>query len=321
MRQLASVAAVAEHRSFSAAARALNTVQSNVSTHVSRLERELCATLIDRQGNQLTDAGKVAVAAFRRAQAELDTAAADIAALTGEVFGTVRLGVIGTVGRWLVPVLLASLAESHPRVHTVVVDATTTSLIPQLLEGRLDLAVVNLPVHDPDVAIEPLMAEDHVVVAPADHPLAQAEQVTLQELSEHALLLEPPGTGFRDALDADAARAGQRLQAQAEVDGMRLVASIAFQGRMPAVLPASAVPDEGSAQDDGDNAGPSSPPGSGAERPWRRVALVGTTPRRVGLAIRKRGRPSPAALAVLDATLAAVADEVPKHAGVRLGTG
>ena len=79
--------------SFSAAARALHTVQSNVSTHVARLERELGVTLVDRAGGVLTEEGEAVVRRARRIQAELDALGADVAALRDEVTGTVRLGV------------------------------------------------------------------------------------------------------------------------------------------------------------------------------------------------------------------------------------
>lgn len=313
LRQLAAVAAVGERRSFSAAARQLNTVQSNVSTHVIRLERELGTTLIDRTDTSLTEAGRMAVAGYRRAQAELDAIVTDITALRGEVSGSVRLGVIGTVGRWFIPVFLRSLAASYPRVHTVVVDATTTSLIPQLLDGRLDLAVVNLPLRDAELHVQPLFEEDHVVVAPAEHPLTEHPRTTLTELSAYPLLLEPPGTGFRDALDADAAAVGHHLTAVAEVDGLMLVASIAFEGASIAVLPASAVPDSPTAGVDEGAAAAE----RGAAR-WRRVEVDGFTPRRVGLARRRRAPASAAAVAVREIVLEVLTAVGPRHPGLRL---
>jgi LysR family hydrogen peroxide-inducible transcriptional activator len=241
LRQLAALAAVADHRSFSGAARALHTVQSNVSTHVARLEREVGAPLVNRQTGQLTDAGEIVVSRARRILAELNALTADVASSLGEVAGTVRFGVIGTTGRWLVPLLLEALGARHPDVRLVTVDATTTSLVPQLASGTLDLAVVNLPVVDPDVETEALFDEDHVVLAPATHPLAAHDRLSLQELAGIPLLLEPSGTGFRDDLDLDADRAGVELLAQAEVDGMRLLASFAYQGIGAAILPASAT--------------------------------------------------------------------------------
>lgn len=299
LRQLAALTAVADHHSFSAAARALHTVQSNVSTHIANLEREVGTTLVDRSSGHLTDAGEIVVARTRRIQAELEALTSDVASSLGEISGPVRLGVIGTTGRWLVPLLLAELDRQHPKVRLVVVDATTTSLIPQLTAGTLDLAIVNLPVTDPDVDLEVLFEEEHVILLRDDHPLAGRDQATLTDLDDVPLLLEPPGTGFRDDLDADADRLGVTLTPQAEVDGMRLLASLAYQGFGAAVLPASAVVEWS--------------PGS-----WTTVPLTGTTPRTVGLATPRRGRLSAPTRATVDVLRTVIADDVPQRPGLRL---
>jgi LysR family hydrogen peroxide-inducible transcriptional activator len=301
LRQLAALTAVADHHSFSAAARALHTVQSNISTHVARLERELGATLVERSTGRLTEAGEIVVSRARRVQAELDALSADVSSSLGEVSGQVRLGVIGTTGRWLVPALLTRMAHALPRVRLVTIDATTTSLIPQLASGGLDVAVVNLPVLDPDTDLEPLFEEEHVVLAPIGHPLAAYDHLSLGDLADVPLLLEPPGTGFRDDLEADASRAGVTLVAQAEVDGMRLLASLAHQGFGAAILPASAMVDW--------------TPGDG-----HRIPLEGTTPRAVGLALPRRGRLSSPARAVVDLIRDVVVSEVPDQPGLRLAT-
>src|SRR5690349_8034333 len=204
LRQLSALTAVADHSSFSAAARALHTVQSNVSAHIANLERELGTPLVDRATGQLTEAGELVVVRSRRVQAELEALSADVASSLGEISGQVRLGVIGTTGRWLVPMLLSELAASHPKVRLVVVDATTTSLIPQLAAGSLDLAVVNLPAENPDVDTEILFEEEHVLLLTESHPLSGRTSIALADLDGVPLLLEPPGTGFRDDLDADA---------------------------------------------------------------------------------------------------------------------
>src|ERR671910_621875 len=166
LRQLAAIAAVAEAGSFSAAARHLHTVQSNVSTHIARLERELGTTLVDRTTGSLTDEGEVVVDRARRVQHELESLRADVDSMLHDVSGEVRLGCIGTVSRWLVPNLLRLMASRHPLVRVVVVDATTTSLVPQVVNKSLDLAVVNLPLADAELATEPLFDEDRVLVAP-----------------------------------------------------------------------------------------------------------------------------------------------------------
>lgn len=290
LRQLTALMAVAEAGSFSAAARALHTVQSNVSTHIARLERELGVTLVDRSGGGLTEEGLAVVSRARHIQAELDALTADVAALRDEVSGTVRLGCIGTSARWLVPLVLEELTREHPKVHAIVVDATTTSLVPRLLADELDLAVVNLPVTNPEVVAEHLFDEDRILIAPEGHPWAALDRVSLVDLAGHELLLEPKGTAFRDELDREAAAAGIELKAKAEVDGLRLIATLAFQGFGAAIVPATAAP-------------------AWLEGSWRRVPVDGLARRSVGLARRQRGLLSAPARALHDAVTAVVMAE------------
>lgn len=297
LKQLNSLLAVAEHGSFSAAARAIHTVQSNVSTHIARLEKELGVSLVDRSSGGLTEEGEAAVGRARRVVAEIDALASDVAALRDEVLGHVRLGMIGSVGRWLVPDVLDTMGARHPGVGLVVVDATTTSLLPQLLDGSLDLAVVNLPVPDPQLGAEPLFSEERILVVPDGHPLADRTEVTLADIAPHGLVLEPRGTAFRDELDQTAAGLGFELIPQAEVDGMTLVASLAFRGHGPAILPTTATLLE--------------PPGA-----WSRVHITDLGGRSVGLARRRAGRLAAPARAVRDVLRELVEREGPRHDGV-----
>jgi len=268
LRQLNALVAVSEHRSFSAAARALHTVQSNVSTHVARLERELDAVLVDRRTGELTSEGEVVVLRALRIKAELQAIPADVSALRDDIRGTVRFGIIGTTGRWLVPALLTALKESYPGVHLVVVDATTTGLLPQLQSGQLTMAVLNLPLSEPELTSEPLFDEERVLIVPVDHPLAKHERVSLSELAKHEVVLPPEGTQFRNEVDKAAAEIGIVVRPAAELDGMRLLASLAFQGYAPALVPATAAP-------------------FGTGDGWTVVNVDGMTPRSVGLAYRR----------------------------------
>src|SRR5438874_4463124 len=244
LRQLNALVAVSESGSFSAAADVLHTVQSNVSTHVARLERELGAQLIDRNGCQLTEEGQAVVDRARRIVGELEAIRTDVAAIRHEVVGTVRLGLIGTTARWLVPLLLGRMAERHPKVHLIVVDATSTSLEPQLASGTLDLAVVNLPIPPTatDLTAGPLFDEDLVLVVDPDHPLAKKKRVTMADLDGMALLLPAPGTAFRMEIDDASKAAAVTIVPRAELDGVRLMASLTFEGHGPAILPATALP-------------------------------------------------------------------------------
>jgi LysR family hydrogen peroxide-inducible transcriptional activator len=300
LRQLSALVAVADEGSFSAAATALHTVQSNVSTHIARLERELGSVLVDRSAGRLTEEGEAVANRARRIKTELEALVADVAALHDEVSGTVRLGVIGTTARWLVPRVLEKVGERHPNVQLFVVGGDSTSLEPQLALGQIDLAVVNLPIPAPDLMAEPLFDEDLVLVVPVDHPLATKEAVRLKDLDGLELLMAAPNTVSRQVLDAASAEAGVTLIPKAQFDGLRLMASLAFEGLGPAILPATAIPQW-------------LPQGG-----WRPIAVDGLPRRTVGLAQRRRGLPGAPARALIEILRDVVAEGAESQPGLYL---
>jgi LysR family hydrogen peroxide-inducible transcriptional activator len=298
LKHLQALVAVADCGTFSGAAELLGTVQSNVSSHVARLERELDVVLVDRSAGRLTDEGEIVVERARRVIAELDALVTDVGSLGREVVGTVRVGMIGTTARWLVPLLLARLADDYPQITVHVSDGTSTTLEPQLVTHGLDLAVVSLPVPDDELSASPLFEEDLMLVVPVDHPLAhefpddagvlgedsdrRQRVVPLELLGNVALLLPSPGTALRDEIDSVLEPAGVVLHPLMELDGLRLIASLTFDGYGPAILPASAVP--------------------GHLRPrFRLLGIEGMPRRTVGVAVRRRGRPSAPVRAVAGA--------------------
>jgi|TARA_B100001079_G_C16391549_1_gene507087 LysR family hydrogen peroxide-inducible transcriptional activator len=299
LRQLNHLIAVAEHQSFSAAARALHTVQSNVSTHVAKLEKELGAALIDRHTMQPTAEGRAVLERARRIRTELQAINDDIVSMRHEVAGEVRIGCIGTTGRWMASPLLGRLAERHPALRPVLVDATTTSLTPRVLDGDLDMAIVNTPVVEAGLESEPLFDEERIIVAPADHPLADRGTIDVADLAEHPVMLTPRGTTFRDAIDQELAAAGVRLTAAAEVDGLRLLASLAYQGYAPALLPASAV----SGYPDGN---------------WSLVHVEGLARRSVGLVRNRRTTPSMPIRAAREVVLDVIREIAPRQPGIHV---
>lgn len=283
LRHLQALVAVAEHRSFSAAADALGTVQSNVSAHVARLERELGATLVERSGGRLTAEGQLVLDRAYRVFAEVEALVADVGALRQELAGTVRAGVIGTIARWLVPHLLLDLSARHPMLHLVVSEGSTLALEPALTSGRLDLAILSAPVPGRELSFEPLLEEDVVLVVPADaDPFGDREYVGIDDLCHVELLLPAAGTPFRAEIDAALAGRDVTLRPRAELDGIRLMASLAFEGYGPAVLPSSAVPGH-------------------VRGNFRSLPIIDMPPRVVGLAERSRGLPSAPARAVVEA--------------------
>ena len=297
LRQLSMLIAVSEHRSFTGAARALHTVQSNVSTHIRRLETELGVTLFERPSARLTPEGEVVLERARRVQIELDAIANDVASLAREISGRVRIGMIGTTGRFTAPALIDKMRHQHPAVQTVIVESTTSGLLAELSNGTIDLAVVNLPLDDPDLQTEPLFAEELVLVTPPQHPLAGRSHALFSELADHELLLGPQGSAIRDDLDALAAELGLKLKVTAEIDGVRLLASLAFQGHGAAVIPASAIP-------------------TWVTGDWSVVEIAERPKRLVGLTRRKRSQPSAPAEALHDVLLEVLADEIDERPGL-----
>jgi LysR family hydrogen peroxide-inducible transcriptional activator len=199
---------------------------------------------------------------------------------------------IGTTARWLAPQLMELTADRHPNLALMIAEGITTGLESQLADGQLDLAVLNFPVHGKDLLSKLLFEEDLVLVVPADHPLAALDrQLVLDDLAELKLILPLPGTALRDELDAALKPSGIELSASAQIDGLRLIATLTFEGYGPAILPATAIP-------------------TYLRTRFRALTVQGLPRRRVGVAQRSRGLPTAPTLALLELlqTIVATAD-------------
>jgi DNA-binding transcriptional LysR family regulator len=301
VRQLSAIVAIADHGTFSAAARALFTVQSNVSGHVSRLERELGVTLVDRSQGGLTDDGFRVVERARRVLNEIEDITSDVSSRHDQVSGQTRIGIIGTTARWLTPSLLNRLAIEHPNVRAIIREGASSSLVPNVMAGELNAAVIHLPIDEPELVVEPLFAEDLFLLVSDTHRFADSGTISIRELDDEPLLLPPTGSALRKLLDRAAAGNNISLRPQAEIDGVRLLASLAFDGFGAAILPATAVP-------------------TWLTGPFRRV-IVPELPRRVVASIRRR-RPSPSAPThgTLDVLRAVIDEQGEQQPGVHPGT-
>lgn len=300
LRQLTTLVAIADHGSFSAAARALYTVQSNVSGHIARLEKELGVILVDRHRGGLTDEGRAVVERARRVLHEIDDIAADMASRGDEVSGDSRMGSIGTTARWLLPMLLTQVERNHPGVHITVHEGNTTALVPRVAAGHLDAAVVHLPIDDTDVTVEPLFAEDLLLLAHTRHPVAAHDMIRLPALAQIPLLLPPAGTALRRIIDRAAAAVDTELQAQAEIDGVRLLTSLAFEGYGAAIVPATAIP-------------------RWLKGDFKRITVPELPRRVVGWAQRKRPAPGAPTRAVAEELRDVIARQGAKQPGVHVG--
>lgn len=297
LRQLSTFLAVVDHGGFTAASKSLHTVQSNVSAHVARLERELGTTLINRASGLPTPEGEVVAERTRRILGEIDALRHDVHSVRSAVSGTARIGLIGTTARWLVPPLIDTMARVHPLVRVEVHDATTATLRVQLRSGAIDLAVLSTPIDDPEIVSTPLFVEDRVLATPRSHSLAALGSITLADLDGIPLIVEPANHPFRRQLDQLFAERGWTLAVKAEIDGTRLMASLAFEGYGPTILPASAV----------------------SNRPdldWFTAVIEGVPGRAVGLASRRHGLLSAATRALRDVVRQVVAEQANNQPGV-----
>lgn len=300
VRQISALIAIADHGSFSAAARALITTQSNVSAHIARLEAELRVILIDRSTGRLTEEGALVVERGRRIVRELDEIQADISALDDVVSGDTRIGVIGTTGRWLMPQFLVRLAEQYPAVRVTVSEGSTSGLVPNLVAGKLDACIVHLPVDDPELHVETLFAEDLVLLVPAKHPWHDAGSLPIAALADHPVLVPPGSSTLRRIVNRAAEANGTVITPLAEIDGVRLMASLAFEGFGPAIVPATAIP-------------------RWLRGNFSRVAVPELPRRVVGWVQRRRPRPGPPTRSAFELARELVGQQGPRQPGVRVG--
>ncbi len=247
LRHLDTLLAIAEEGSFTAAADALSTVQSNVSQQVRQLEAELGAQLLTRtrHGAIPTECGDRVLDRARRVRRELEALRADLSMLQGLEAGDASFGIVGTASRWVVPRLVAMLRGRAPGIRLRVNEGASERLVSEVLSGELAQAVVTEPVQERRLAIETLLDEALVGVVPEDVPLPDGP-VPLEALLALGLgfVLPPAGNPLRTEVDHAAAARDLHLPVVVEVEGIRLVSDLVAAGAGCSVLPETAVPTE-----------------------------------------------------------------------------
>jgi DNA-binding transcriptional LysR family regulator len=197
LRHLAALQAVAEEGSFGRAADRLGYTQSAVSQQVAALERIVGQRLVERPGGprpvSLTEAGDLLLRHAAGIVARLQAAQADLAAFAEGSAGTLRVGTYQSVGARVLPGLLREFRESWPKVAIQLTESADDGHLLDLVErGELDLCFVMLPVGEGPFETLELMRDPHVLVLPADSPLARRRRhPTLREVAGLPLI------GFR----------------------------------------------------------------------------------------------------------------------------
>ncbi|TNC51602.1 LysR family transcriptional regulator [Rubellimicrobium rubrum] len=198
LRQLRYFEAVARHGHFGRAADACAVSQPALSMQIRELEEALGTVLFERGARQvrLTTFGESLVLRARDILRSVDEIG-DLARAKGDrLAGRLRLGVIPTVAPYLLPTVIGHLRRTNPDLDVQARETVTPKLLQELTEGRLDTAIVALPVSEPTLAEAALFSEDFVLVRPVEddgRPVPDPE--TLREMR---LLLLEEGHCFRD---------------------------------------------------------------------------------------------------------------------------
>lgn len=247
LRHLDALLAIDAEQSFTAAADALHTVQSNVSDMIRQLETELGVTLLvrNRRGATPTEFGVVVLERARRVRAELDAMRQDVSMLLGLEIGHASLGVVGTVSRWLVPELVATMRKEAPGVKLRVNEGASERLALEVAEREVAQAVLTEPVTDSRLVVEHLLDEDLVALVPTNsEAISRAADgaLSLAELAEHPMVLPPLGNPLRDAVEAAARDQGLSLDVPVEIEGVRLIADLVSAGAGVSIVPDTAAP-------------------------------------------------------------------------------
>lgn len=199
--QLRYLVALADHGHFGRAAQACSVTQSTLSAGIIALERQIDAALLERGGAKrpvFTPLGLEVVARARSALGEL-AAVAEIAEAAREpLTGPLRLGVIPTIGPFLLPRLMPALRQSFPKLRLWLREDLTGRLVEGLESGRLDLLLLALPC-DCGAAETLALAEDPFLAAlPEGHRLAAQQRIPLGALGAERLLLLEDGHCLRE---------------------------------------------------------------------------------------------------------------------------
>ena len=198
--ELKYIVAVARERHFGRAAEACHVSQPTLSVAIKKLEEELEVKLFERSANEisLTALGGEIV---RQAQSVLEQAAGikEIAKRGKDpLAGPLRLGVIYTIGPYLLPDLVRQVIDQAPQMPLMLQENFTVKLLEMLRTGEIDCAILAEPFPDAGLATAPLYDEPFMAAVPSQHPLAQRGRITAQELKAETLLLLGTGHCFRD---------------------------------------------------------------------------------------------------------------------------
>jgi len=242
--ELRYIVALARERHFGRAADKCNVAQPTLSVAVKKLEDELGVALFERGiGDvRLTPIGTEVVAQAERALAEALRVSEVAAAGKDPLAGPLRLGVIYTIGPWLLPALVPRLKAMAPQMTLYIVEGYTEVLLARLKACELDVLVLALPVEEPGIVAQPVYDEAFCTLVPAGHPWAKLKTLRPGQLLDEPLLMLGAGNCFRDQVLDLCARAGAGESPQVlEGSSLETIRHMVASGVGVTVMPASSV--------------------------------------------------------------------------------
>ncbi|MEJ8546389.1 LysR family transcriptional regulator [Brevibacillus borstelensis] len=210
IKQLQYFAEVAKQKSFTRAAEVLHVSQPSISKMLKSLETELDVILLDRTERkiELTDAGQLVFEHAQRVLQIMGDLTASIEELRQVERGFVRLGLLPTVGAFLLPAAIAGFKKRYPHIELEMREYSARPLEVQVEQGHIDIGLTVLPVDEDRFEAIPLRSEDMVAIVHGEHWLYGRESVNLAELEEESFVLFTEEYAMHDVVRQACVRAG-----------------------------------------------------------------------------------------------------------------
>lgn len=220
--------AVAEHEHFTKAAKALHIAQPALSISIKKLELSIGVELFRREDRQviLTDEGKVLYEHAKRVLQQLEDAQLAINELKGLEKGEVRLGAPSMMGSYFFPEVLMAFKSRYPHLKLTLVDAGTRSIRQMLLDGDLDIGVINRENVPEDLETDHLLQSEMVAVVSPEHPFASRSSIGFSEFFDNELVMFKAGYFHRDFIENQARLCDKEMLFSFETNLLPMILSI-----------------------------------------------------------------------------------------------
>lgn len=242
LNELRFVVALAKARNFRKAAEVCFVSQPALSLAVKKLEDELGVLLFERNRNDVTMTviGELVVEQATRAIEEANRVKEIARQGNNQLVGALKLGVIYSIGPYLLPEIIPYLRQAAPEMPLIVEENLTINLETQLRNGVIDVAIIALPFDIPGIKTLPLYEEEFVVVVPISHDWAKRDSINPEELADEKILLLNSGHCFSNQV----MQACPRLSRNGEIlqgNSLDTIRNMVASNLGLTVLPASAT--------------------------------------------------------------------------------